>query len=126
MQNLSNMLTKIKNGQAINLQLIEHTNNIFCKKILDVLIIEGFIRGYQKKNQNKLNILLKYSKGVGVIKNIKQVSTPSQKVFISYFNLLKLKEFKYKVIILSTTQGILSDKEALNFKIGGIILFILY
>lgn len=128
MNNLSNMLTNIKNGQAIFLLSVKQLKTLFNIEILNKLIKLGFIRGYSvdKANSNYLIIFLKYYNGSGTIKNIKTISTVSKKVFITYSTLSKIKDYKFKVLILSTPLGILSNIEALKLKVGGELLFIIY
>lgn len=128
MNNFSNMLTNIKNGQAISLLYVKQIKTAFNIKVLNKLIKLGFLRGFilDKDNASYIKILLKYSNGSGVIKNIVNISSPSNKVYISYNTLSKIKDYKFKVLMLSTPIGILSNTEALNLGVGGELLFIIY
>jgi len=121
MDHISSLLTCIRNGQGVKLLNVKYNKIKLCTQILDVLIRKGFIRGY-KVNNNTIEILLKYFKGFGVIKNIQRVSKPGNKVYISSFNLWKMQNLQNKILILSTNHGILTHNEALEKRIGGEVI----
>ena len=124
----SNMLTNIKNGQAISLLSVRQLKTSINIQVLYVLMKLGFIRGYSedKTNPNYIIILLKYYNGFGIIRNIKKISTVNRRVYITYDTLAKIKDYKLKILVLSTSLGILSNDEALKLKVGGELLFIIY
>lgn len=124
----SNMLTNIKNGQAISLLSVRQLKTSINIQVLDVLMKLGFIRGYSedKTNTNYIIILLKYYNGFGIIRDIKKISTVNRRVYITYNTLAKIKDYKLKILVLSTPLGILSNDEALKLKVGGELLFIIY
>jgi small subunit ribosomal protein S8 len=123
---ISDTVTRIKNG------FIGHKNSISVLKskqilsLINVLEEEGFIKGYTE-GKYTLNIWLKYVEGASVIQNIKVVSKPSKRVYFSIPDLIdwRNKINTFDILILSTTQGILTDKVALEKGIGGEILCII-
>jgi small subunit ribosomal protein S8 len=120
---ISDMLTKIRNCNKVNLLSVKHINSIICNNILNVLYEEGYIRGYTIINKYSINILLKYIENKPVINNIIRISKPGRKIYYSYNDLLKLKNNNNNILyIISTNQGIISSNKALSLQIGGEIL----
>ncbi len=138
---LSNLITHIRNGQQANLKKIgfvfntklfqtETTHIIFS--VLELLRREGYIRSYsytpfftQKKAQTKytLFIYLKYDKSRrSSITAINQISIPGRRVYLSA-NALRQPYSTTGILCLSTSKGILTDKEARVFNVGGEVLF---
>jgi small subunit ribosomal protein S8 len=127
--NLSDMLTRIRNGQKAGLMeipLFAPTPKI-CVNVLNILYKEGYIRGFHKKyNKNKksleITVLLKYdTEGTPVIKSIERVSKPGKRVYTSINPLWKMK-LGLGIFILSTPKGILTDLDARILNIGGEVL----
>ena len=124
---LSDLCTRIRNGQK------SRKLEIFVKKtqktinILKVLKKEGFIRGYYINDKNIL-ILLKYFTDKPVINIIEPILSYNKNKYISVKSLIQLKELKKKnnqglgLFLLSTSKGILSDYESIEQNIGGQII----
>jgi small subunit ribosomal protein S8 len=117
-KSVSSMFTKIRNNQGTLQISIKNKDIKICKSILKILICKGFIRGYSL-NKNYIEILLKYYKEKPVI--FKNIVFNSKHFFISYLSLCKLQK-NYELILLSTSRGILTHKEALFYKLGGFII----
>jgi small subunit ribosomal protein S8 len=87
--NISDMLTRIRNGQKSKLYEINLycPTPLICLKILNVLYKEGYIRGLKKSYLNKklfIKVLLKYDiQGNSVIKKIERISTPGRRIYTS-------------------------------------------
>ena len=122
MDHISNLLSTIRNGQGIKLLSIKIKKLNISIQILDILISNGYIRGY-KVNGNLIEVLLKYNKGFGVINKIERISKPGNKFYIKSFNLWKIQNMQNKTLILSTNKGLLSCKDALKLRVGGEVLF---
>lgn len=125
---LSDMLIRIKNGQQAQLDAVLLHPNMpkFCYKILEILYEEGFIRGFTKKtnenNRLEIKVLLKYTNiGTSVISNVYSVSTPGRRVYASITSLWKMKNGK-GIFILSTSKGVLVDRDARFLNLGGEVL----
>jgi small subunit ribosomal protein S8 len=121
---ISDLSTRIRNGQKtrkLNI-LVKKSNN--TKNILDILQGEGYIRGYVVKEKN-IEVLLKYLSDKPVISKIESISAYNKNKFISANNLVQLKELTKKsnqglgLFILSTSKGILSDYKSIENNIGG-------
>ena len=120
---LSDMLTRIRNGQMASKKEIYVKKSKKCNDVLAILEKEGFIESFSfsKEKPYEIKISLKYFEEQPVIKTIKTVSRPGQRFYISWLSLWKLKQ-SLGFYILSTTKGIITDKQARQLKIGGEVL----
>lgn len=125
--NISDMLTRIRNGQQAKLFEIElfHPVPKVCLQILNILYKEGYIRGFKKVYLNKklyIKVLLKYDlEGNPVINKITRVSKPGRRVYSSIKSLWKIKS-GLGVFVLSTPKGIITDADARFLNTGGEVL----
>jgi len=125
---IGDMITRIKNGQKIKLCNTEYSSlsNINIK-ILKILYKEGYIRGYVSRyntltKKNESQILLKYNlRGEPIIKNLKKISTPGRRIYISIKTLWQ-PQSTTGLYIISTTKGYLTDVEARRLNVGGELL----
>lgn len=122
---LGDMLTRIRNGQRANKSQITCPASALKANVLDVLKSEGFIRGYSKreirKGLDEFLIELKYYEGAPVIREIKRISRPGQRVY-SAIGDLQRDRGGLGIKILSTGQGVLSDSVARENNVGGEVL----
>lgn len=122
---LSDLLTRIRNGQAARLSEIKSPASKLRANVLEVLKREGYIRDYSvKQNDNgssQLNVELKYSEGQPVIKEITRVSKPGRRVYTQIKDVPRVYN-GLGISILSTPRGVLSDKEAREANVGGEVL----
>ena len=122
---LGDLLTRIRNGQSARLSAVSSPASKHRINVLEVLKREGYIRDYSvaKKDNGsaELNVELKYSEGLPVIKEIARISRPGRRV---YSKATEVPRFYngLGISILSTPQGVLSDKEALEANVGGELL----
>lgn len=113
---LSNLFSKIKNGSLVKKSKIVHPKSKQSINILNILIKEGFIKSYKLNSKNQLDIYLKYRKNNAVIMDIKRLSKPGKRLYITNKNLYKKKPGFY---IISTSVGILTDLQAKQLNVGG-------
>ena len=122
---LGDLLTRIRNGQMARLTAVSSPSSKHRVNVLEVLKREGFIRDYSvSKKENgasELNVELKYSEGQPVIREIARVSKPGRRV---YSKITEVPRFYngLGISILSTSRGVLSDKEAREANVGGELL----
>ena len=122
---LGDLLTRIRNGQTARLTAVSSPSSKHRVNVLEVLKREGFIRDYSvSKKENgasELNVELKYSEGQPVIREIARVSKPGRRV---YSKITEVPRFYngLGISILSTSRGVLSDKEAREANVGGELL----
>jgi small subunit ribosomal protein S8 len=122
-----NLLSAIKNGLLARKKVIIFPSTLLCNQVLTVLYKEGYISGFRllPDNSRFIEIFLKYNFGKPVVSKILSVSKPSKRVYISVLDLWKFNTCLH-TLILSTSKGILSDKESRKLSIGGELLYIIH
>lgn len=123
---IADMLTRIRNALTAKHETVEVPASKIKVAIADILVKEGYIKGYEMiegEVQNTILITLKYApnKNQKVVTGLKRVSTPGLRVYASVDNLPKVLN-GMGIAILSTSKGILTDKEAKAQHIGGEVL----
>lgn len=125
MDNIANMLTIIRNGQAVGKETVVIPYSKLKLDIAKILEKEKFVKSAEakgKKNKKTIEVELAYGKdGAPAIKKIKRVSKSSQRI---YMPLKKIHPVQYGkgIWIISTPKGLLTDKEARNQKVGGEVI----
>lgn len=115
---VADTLARLKNGQAARRLKIKVFNTKLNKEILKVLYSEGYIRGYGAINKQYLEVLLKYHNDRPAIKVIEKISKNSKRVYLKAYSLPKAYS-GLGILVLSTPQGVMSDKVAKQKKLGG-------
>jgi small subunit ribosomal protein S8 len=122
---LADMLTRIRNASMARHEKVDIPSSNIKTSIAKVLKNEGYIKNYKVIKDNKqgiLRIYLKYGlKNEPVIEGIKRVSKPGRRVYSPYNKIPRVRS-GYGVMILSTSKGILTDREARKLKVGGELL----
>src|ERR1700753_3823017 len=121
---IGDLITRIRNGQMRRTSKIKPPNSRLRRRLLDVLVAEGFIRGYaevETKGHKELEIELKYHEGQPVIRELKRVSTPGRRVYSAGSELQPHRQ-GLGISILSTPQGVMTDSSAKEKNVGGEIL----
>ena len=120
------MLTRIRNALTAKHETVEVPASKIKVAIAEILVKEGYVKGFEVVDgtvQNNIVITLKYApvKGQKVVTGLKRVSTPGLRVYAGVDNLPKVLN-GMGIAILSTSKGILTDKEAKAQHIGGEVL----
>ncbi len=123
---IADMLTRIRNALVAKHETVDVPASKIKVAIADILVREGYIKGYEVVEgevQNTITITLKYAadKNQKVVTGLKRVSTPGLRVYAGVDNLPKVLN-GMGIAILSTSKGILTDKEARAQHIGGEVL----
>ncbi|HEX2839697.1 30S ribosomal protein S8 [Hyphomicrobium sp.] len=122
---IGDMLTRIRNAQLRRRPKVSTPASNMRARVLDVLVEEGYIRGYarveQKGSLPEFEIELKYFNGQPAIKEISRVSTPGRRVY-SPVRDLKSVANGLGVAILSTPKGVMSDARAKEENVGGEVI----
>ena len=121
---IADMLTRIRNANQMRKETVVIPTSKVKSAILEVLKNEGFIVDYSVSAdlKSETTITLKYTENnQRVIKGLKRISKPSLHVYSKAEELPKVLN-GLGVAIISTSQGIMSDKEARKQKIGGEVL----
>ncbi|PWG18571.1 30S ribosomal protein S8 [Salibaculum griseiflavum] len=121
---IGDMLTRIRNGQLRGKSTVSTPASKLRAWVLDVLADEGYIRGYEKTEENghpAFEISLKYYEGTPVIRQLKRVSTPGRRVYMGSKDIPQVRQ-GLGVSIVSTSKGVMSDANARAAKVGGEVL----
>ena len=125
---ISDLLTRIRNGQMVRKPKIICPSSKIKVAILKVLQEEGFIRGFEVTEDEKgkqLGISLKYFDGKPVIKEISRVSKPGMRVYSSVKAMPTYKN-NTGITILSTSKGVMTNFASRDANLGGEILCRVY
>lgn len=124
MDPIADMLTRIKNAQMARLEtvLVPHSKIKF--EIAKILKKENWIADFSKKGKKSrkfIEIALKYSGNDPKISDVKRMSKPSRRMYIGAEDIKSVRQ-GYGFAIISTPQGLLTDKEAKTKHVGGELL----
>ena len=121
---IADMLTRIRNAKSMRKQTVEMPASNLKVAMLEVMKNEGFIVDYKVTEELKstITVTLKYTAdNKSVIEGLKTVSKPGLKVYAKADELPKVLN-GLGIAIISTSQGVMSDKQARKLKIGGEVL----
>jgi small subunit ribosomal protein S8 len=122
---IADMLTRIRNSNTVYQEKLDVPASKLKLAIADILKREGFIKDYEYIENNKqgvLRIYLKYGKNKQrVITGLKRISKPGLRVYAQKDNLPRVLN-GLGIAIISTSKGVLSDKEARQAGVGGEVL----
>lgn len=120
---ISDMLTRIRNGQSANKVSVTMPNSKQKVNIAEVLKSEGYITDYSTSTDTKstLTVILKYYQGQPVIEKIKRVSRPGLRIFKSKDELPSING-GLGISIISTSKGLMSDSQARAAGHGGEVI----
>lgn len=121
---IADLLTRIRNGLQVSKRTVDVPLSKLKLAVLNVLMEEGYIERYEIKDvaESKfqvVRVLLKYDKeGYPVIRRIKRVSRPGQRQFFGWDQLPRILNGA-GIAIVSTSQGVMTDRAARRNKVGG-------
>lgn len=121
---IADMLTRIRNAKQIGHKTVDMPNSKMKQAILEVMKNEGYIESYKATEGVKsvLTVTLKYTENQeSVIKGLKSVSKPGLKVYAKADDLPKVLN-GLGIAIVSTSKGVMTDKQARKLNIGGEVL----
>ena len=121
---IGDFLTRIRNGQMARKKTITSPSSTVRADIAAVLKDEGYIADYAVASEGKkktITVTLKYFQGKPVIERIERISTPSLRVYKKKADVPKILG-GLGVCILTTPQGVLSDRKARAAGIGGEVI----
>jgi len=128
---ITDMLNRIRNAQAVLKPTADMPFSNLKFEIGKILEKKGFIKNVEKKGRSPkrtLEIVLKYEKDEKIgkkmcpaINGLKRVSKPGQRIYIPHQKIRRVRD-GYGIAIISTSKGLMSDKEARKQKIGGEVI----
>ncbi len=122
---VADMLTRIRNANTAKHETVDIPASNLKKAIAKILLDEGYIKAYEVIDDNKqgvITITLKYGENKQrIIQGLRRVSKPGLRIYASSQELPKVKN-GLGVAIISTSKGIMTDKEARKQNVGGEVL----
>jgi small subunit ribosomal protein S8 len=121
---IADMLTRIRNAQAVEKAAVTMPSSKLKVAIAQVLKDEGYIDGFQVKTEagkSELEISLKYYAGRPVIERIERVSRPGLRVYKGSAAIPQVQN-GLGVAIVTTPQGVMTDRKARANGVGGEVL----
>lgn len=119
---IADMLTRIRNGIIAKHETVDVPASNIKREIARILLEEGYIKGYdviEDGKQGLIRVALKYGKdGQKVILGLKRISKPGLRVYADKNTLPKVLN-GLGISIISTSKGILTDKQARELGVGG-------
>ena len=122
---IADLLTRIRNAIRANKRVVDCPMSNIKVRIVDLLAREGYIRGYkleQDSVQGTIRIALRFDgTGRSVITGLKRVSKPGLRQYRGTDQLPRVRN-NLGIAILSTPEGVISNKEARSRNVGGEVL----
>ncbi len=122
---IADMLTRIRNASGAKHESVEIPSSNMKKSIVKILFDEGYIKKYEvieDDKQNSIKVWLKYGESKKqIIAGIKRVSKPGLRVYASCDDLPRVLK-GLGIAIVSTSKGIMTDKQARKENVGGEVL----
>lgn len=123
---VADLLTRIRNASSVNFEFVTVPASNLKKAIVQVLLNEGFIKNFTVIDDNKQGIIkihLKYDKATrkSVINGIKRISKPGLRVYHKSKSLPKVMR-GLGIAVVSTSKGIMTDRDARKQKLGGEVM----
>ena len=122
---IADMLTRIRNANVVKHETVDVPASNMKKELSRILSEEGFIRGYdviEDGKQGIIRIQLKYGQtGERVISGLKRISKPGMRVYADKHEVPRVLN-GLGISIISTSKGILTDKQARKENVGGEVI----
>ena len=124
---IGDLLTRIRNAGLRQSETVSLPLTRIGQQICQILEREGFIESFQAESTQELRVRLKYRSGLSkgeerpCITNLRRISRPGLRIYTNHREIPKILG-GMGIIILSTSQGLLTDREARLHGIGGEIL----
>jgi len=122
---IADMLTRIRNAQTARHETVSVETSVMKKAIAQILLDEGYISAFEEVENGKnkdIVISLKYvNKNQKVITGLKRISKPGRRIYASCAELPKVLN-GLGIVIVSTSKGVMTDREARKLGVGGEVL----
>ena len=122
---VADMLTRIRNANNEKHETVDIPASNLKKAIAQILLDEGFIQDYKVTEDTKQGIItvtLKYGEGKSrIIEGLRRVSKPGLKIYATCKDIPKVRN-GLGIAILSTSKGIMTDKQARKLGVGGEVI----
>lgn len=119
---IADLLTRIRNASAVRHEKLYVPASNMKLRVVHLLMQEGFVRNFrviQDNKQDTICVFLKYTPdGKPVITHIERVSKPGCRIYLKFKNLPRVRN-GLGVAILSTSRGVMTDRQARSLRLGG-------
>jgi small subunit ribosomal protein S8 len=127
---IADYLTRLRNAIKAQHRIVEVPASNLKREITKILFDKGYILNFkfvEKGPQDSIKIALKYDpvNKVNAIKKLQRISTPGLRKYVGYKDMPRVLN-GLGIAILSTSKGVMTDKEARDQKIGGEVLCYIY
>ncbi|MCZ2278245.1 MAG: 30S ribosomal protein S8 [Bacteroidia bacterium] len=128
---ISDYLTRMRNAIKANHRIVEIPASNIKKEITKILFDKGYIANYKFEDtpdkQGKIKIALKYSPvtRASAIRSLRRVSTPGLRKYVGHEKLPRVLN-GLGIAIISTSKGVITDKEARTLNVGGEVICYVY
>ncbi|MEK7147983.1 MAG: 30S ribosomal protein S8 [Patescibacteria group bacterium] len=125
MDTISNFIIKLKNAGNAGLETVSTSDSKLKRSIAEVLKKEGFIKDFEEKSEKGKRVIvitLFSDNRVPKIKGVKRISKPSKRIYRKSSEIRSIKN-GYGALILSTSSGVMTGRDARKAKLGGEALF---
>lgn len=122
---IADYLTRVRNGLKAGHKIVDIPASKVKKRITEILHEQGYVLQYKFEDemgpQGTIRIALRYTGGQPVIRELKRVSKPGLRQYVNVDELPRVKN-GLGIAILSTSKGIITNKEAKEMRVGGEVL----
>ena len=122
---IADLLTRIRNANTQNHESVEIPASNLKKAIVQILLDEGYIKSFtvtEDGKQGVIKVVLKYTEDKApVITGLRRVSKPGLRIYSDVENLPKVMK-GLGIAIISTSKGVMTDRQARNENVGGEVL----
>jgi small subunit ribosomal protein S8 len=122
---LADMFTRIRNGSKAKFEKVDIPSSKLKREIAKILKEEGFIKNFKvvtdEDQHEKLRVFLKYDASRKEVIRIRRISRPGRRIYVGKDRITSVMT-GLGISILSTPQGILTDKSARKANVGGEVL----
>ncbi|CAM2763419.1 30S ribosomal protein S8 [Hathewaya histolytica] len=122
---IADLLTRIRNANVVGHEVVEVPSSNIKKSIVNIMLNEGYLKNMEEYNDGSvpmLRLTMKYTKDKQrVITGLKRISKPGLRVYTSKEEIPQVLS-GLGVAVISTSQGIMTDREARKAGIGGEVI----
>jgi small subunit ribosomal protein S8 len=120
---IADMLTSIRNAQRAKKRVIEVPSSKLKENLVAILLAQGYLEAVEKQDEThaKLVITLKYDGKTPVISSLKRESTPGHRKYVKAEDMPRVLN-DFGIAIVSTSQGLMTNKDARQKGIGGEVI----
>jgi small subunit ribosomal protein S8 len=124
---ISDMLARIRNAVLVNKTEVMVPHSKLKAKVAEILVKEGYLEAVEEVAlpQKNLKLRLKYEDGQAKLRNLKRISKPGRRHYVKHGDLPRVLS-GLGLAIISTSQGLMTNREAKSKKLGGEVICEIY